>query len=177
MSHALVRHPVSYQDVVHVVHHLRERDRREIFALRWNDDVDSFIADVVSVAGALWSAWRLDGEPIALNGVVPVRPGVCLAGAFGTDKWAHAVRAITRHAREVTIPLLHHAGYHRGEAYALAANVEGRSWIELLGGEREAYLEAFGRNKEDFILYRWRLDDVFFFPRVKRNAVPVLHQQ
>jgi hypothetical protein len=161
----VTRHDVTREDVTHIVRHLRERDRREIFALRWDDSEDTFIDQVCAVAGAMWQVWRLDDVPVAINGVVPARPGVVLAGAFGTDQWKHALRAITHHAYAFVIPALQLAQYHRAEAYVLAANAESAHWIEMLGGQREAYLHQYGRNCEDFILYTWRLNDVLRWRR------------
>lgn len=146
-------------DVAHIVRNLRERDRREIFGLRWDDDEDALISEIFLVAGPMWRVWSYRGEPVAMNGVVPLRPGVVSAGAFGTVKWSYVARPMIRWSREWVIPRLHSAGYHRGEACALAANVDGRRFIELLGGRLEAYLWKYGRNREDYVLYHWRLDE------------------
>jgi RimJ/RimL family protein N-acetyltransferase len=64
---------------------------------------------------------------------------------------------MTRWSLDYVIPILRQAGYHRGEAYVLAENTDSRRWIELLGGEIEAVLKGFGRNREDFLLYTWDL--------------------
>lgn len=157
--------PVTEAGLHHIVKNLRLRDRQEIFALRWDDDEAWFVTDILHVAGELWRMWSLDGEPVAVNGVVPVRPGVVAAGAFGTKKWRSIVRPMTRWSLEYVIPILKNSGHHRGEAYVLAANTDSRRWIELLGGEIEAALKGYGRGREDFLLYAWdltreRSDDV-----------------
>lgn len=149
--------PVRPDGLRYIVRNLRSRDRDEIFALRWTDDEDQFVAEVCATAGDLWRMWSVDGEPVAVNGVVPVRPGVVIAGAFGTNKWRSVVRPMTRWSLDYVIPLLHRAGYHRGEAYVLARNTDSRRWIELLGGEVQAVLTGFGRGREDFLLYAWDL--------------------
>jgi hypothetical protein len=146
-------------DIAHIVRNLRERDRREIFALRWDDDEDELISQLFVTAGPMWRVWSYRGEPVAMNGVLPLRPGVVSAAAFGTEKWHHVVRPMVRWSRYWVIPRLQAAGYHRGEACAMAANVDGRRFIELLGGKLEAYLHKYGRSREDFILYHWRLDE------------------
>jgi hypothetical protein len=101
--------------------------------------------------------WSLEGEPVAVNGVVPVRPGVVIAGAFGTPRWRSIIKPMTRWSLDYVIPLLRRANYHRGEAYVLSENTDSRRWIELLGGEVEAVLKGFGRQREDFLLYAWDL--------------------
>ena len=35
--------------------------------------------------------------------------------------------------------------------------MDGRAFIELIGGEVEALLQGYGRNREDFLLYTWDL--------------------
>jgi len=150
--------PVTAEGLAYIVRNLRPRDRREIFALRWDDDEAQFVAHVYASAGDLWRMWSIDGgEPVAVNGVVPVRPGVVIAGAFGTSRWRSVVKPMTRWSLDYVIPILRQAGYHRGEAYVLAENTDSRRWIELLGGEIEAVLKGFGRQREDFLLYAWDL--------------------
>jgi hypothetical protein len=149
--------PVTAEGLAYIVRNLRPRDRREIFALRWDDDEAQFVAHVYASAGDLWRMWAIDSEPVAVNGVIPVRPGVVIAGAFGTSRWRSVVKPMTRWSLDYVIPILRQAGYHRGEAYVLAENTDSRRWIELLGGEIEAVLKGFGRNREDFLLYTWDL--------------------
>ena len=163
--------------VAHIVRHLRPRDRVEIFGLRWDDDEAACVRDFCHVAGALWRIWYYDGEPVAMNGVLPIRPGVVVASAFGTDKWRHVIRPMTRWSLNWCIPALQRAGYHRGEAYALALNADGRAWIELLGGKIEAYLEQYGRNQETYILYAWRLNEDVLWRgrRIERSAAAMVH--
>jgi hypothetical protein len=125
--------------------------------LRWNDDEEQLVQEISAAAGELWRMWSLEGEPVAVNGVVPVRPGVVIAGAFGTPRWRSIIKPMTRWSLDYVIPLLRRANYHRGEAYVLSENTDSRRWIELLGGEVEAVLKGFGRQREDFLLYAWDL--------------------
>lgn len=149
--------PVTSSALRYIIRHLRPRDRQEIFALRWHDDEDQLTFEICQIAGDMWRLWTLDGEPIAVNGVIPVRPGVVICGAFGTDKFNHALRPISRYTLDFAIPCLKASGYHRGEAYVLASHTNSRRWIEMLGGEIEALLKGYGRGREDFLLYAWDL--------------------
>jgi hypothetical protein len=169
---AVASHLVTRPALAHIVQNLRPRDRAEIFALRWDDDEDAMVEGVVAIAGELWRVWTLDGEPVAVNGVVPVRPGVVVAGAFGTAKWPRIVRAMTRWSQTFVIPVLKNANYHRGEAYVLAANADSRRWIEMLGGEIESVLRGYGRGREDFLLYTWDLTQDRRAQRVIRHHKP-----
>jgi hypothetical protein len=150
-------HEVSREGITHIVRNLRERDRREIFALRWNDDEEALINEICHVAGAMWKVWSWDHEPVAVNGVVPIRPGVVTACACGTDKWKYTLRAMTHWSRTWVIPALRASHYHRGEAHVLAANTDSRRWIESLGGQVECLLKNYGKDREDYLLYAWDL--------------------
>jgi len=156
-DHMIRMHTASREGITHIVRNLRDRDRREIFALRWDDDEDALIDNITANAGPLWRVWSWDNAPIAVSGVVPVRPGVVICGAFGTEQYRKAVRPIAHWARTFIIPALQRSNYHRAEAYALASNTDGRAFIELIGGEVEALLQGYGRNREDFLLYTWDL--------------------
>ena len=158
---------VEREPLAYIVRHLRQRDRQEIFALRWDNDEDRFVEEILACAGDLWKLWYVDDEPVAATGMVQVRPGVVIGGAFGTPKWRKVVRPITRWARGFIIPSLQNANYHRIEAYVLAENTDSRRWIERFGGEVEALLKSFGRSREDFLLYvldltQGRTNDVLF---------------
>lgn len=152
--------PFAREDLAHIVRNLRPRDAREIFALRWDNDADALITDTLAVAGAMWRMFCYEAEPVAMAGVIPVRPGVVVAGAYGTPLWPKVMLSITRFARHWSIPRLRQAGYHRAEAYALAVNIDSRNWLLSLGAQEEAHLHGYGREQEDFILYAWRLQDV-----------------
>jgi hypothetical protein len=153
-------HPFASEEIAHVVRNLRARDQAEIYALRWDNDPDKLVTEIVACAHAMWRLFCVDAEPVAMAGVVPVRPGVVFAAAFGTELWPHVVRSVTRFARDWTIPRLRQAHYHRAECHALAANHDSRRWLLSLGAEEEAYLRGYGRDQQDFILYAWRLQDV-----------------
>lgn len=156
----VTEHFVTREAIEYIVNHMRARDREEIFALRWTDDDAELVRDLTACAGKLWRVWSYQGEPVAINGALPVRPGVVAAAGFGTDKWRQVIRPMTAWAQQWLIPCLQTAGYHRGEAYVSAANMQSRRWLDALGAQKEAYLFQYGRNCEDFILYVWRLNDV-----------------
>jgi len=151
--------PPTPARIRYIVQNMRERDRKEIMALRWNDDKTAFANDMIALAGPMWSVWEHNGEPVAISGMTVTRPGVVSISAFGTDKFRFAARHVIAWVRRWAIPRVRATGIHRGEAYALAANTDSRRYIEASGGELEAELFGFGCNKEDFTLYVWRIDD------------------
>ena len=143
-------------DVRHIVRHLRQRDRAELFALRWDDDEDSLAMNIYAIAGPMWRLWRYRDEPVAMSGVCPQRPGVVSVAALGTDRFSRVVRPIVRWGRDWVIPRLATGGIHRVEGYALASNIDGHRLMTLFGMSREAWLYAYGRDREDFVIYTRR---------------------
>ena len=161
MSERRVRHvPVTEDRLRHVVLNLRERDRAEIFALRWDDDPEGFLREALPQCGAMTWIWERDGVPVSIQGALPVRPGVWTAFAFGTGGWPGVVLDMTRHSRRFIMPALLRAGFRRCECRALASHVDSRKWILSLGAYEEATLERYGRRGETFVSYVWRPEDV-----------------
>jgi hypothetical protein len=160
--------PIERADVEYIVTRLRQRDRDEIFALRWDDDEAKLVSEVMLWAGAMTWVWRWDGVPVSLQGTWAVRPGVWSCWAFGTDEWPHVVLAMTKHSRRFIIPALLRARFHRAEALALATHRDSRRWIEALGAREEGVRRGIGRHGEDFISYVWTPDDVIRLDRAKQ---------
>ena len=139
---------------------MRERDRTEIYALRWNDDPETLIRALLPACGAMTWIWELDGVPVSIQGTFPVHPGLWQAFAFGTDSWSRVVLDMTRHSRRFIMPALLRAGFRRCECRALASHVDSRKWIIALGAKEEAVLQDYGRAGEAFVSYVWRPEDV-----------------
>lgn len=153
-------HPVTRGDVEYVVRNLRDRDRDEIFALRWDDDEDKVIEEVMLWAGAMTWTFRRDGVPVSVLGIWPVRPHVWSVWAFGTNRWPRVLSAMTKHIRRFIIPALLRAQFKRAEAVALATHEDSRRWLTALGAREEGVRQAYGRNGEDFVSYVWGPQDV-----------------
>lgn len=149
----LVEEP-PYEDVLHIAEFMRERDREEIFATRWNDNPE-FVARDVDHSGAFrWAAY-LDDEPVAAIGAHPRWPNVWTAWAFGTDLWPKASVTLTRHVRRFMLPALFNAGAVRVDCLALQSNQNACRWLEYLGAFPEKTLDFWGKNGETFVSYVW----------------------
>ena len=176
MTSRVTREVITRVRAEHIVAHLRVRDRREIFALRWNDSHEDLVDDIMRAAiTPLWSAWCLDGEPVAINGAAFARPGSFILAGFGTELWPKIVRPLTRDAFDRVLPGMVAGRAHRAEAYVLAENQDSLRWIECLGGEREGLLRGYGRREEDFLLYGWRLKDVLRRRQITQHSHTDLH--
>lgn len=177
----ITEHEVSDREpgaLAYVVANLRERDKREIYALRFDDDPMALLRELMLMVNAAWRIWAADGEPVAVMGATPSRPGVAMLACFGTDQWDLAVPAMLRYGRYALPVRLDAHGVHRAEAHALADNHDAARFIALSGGVQEAVLHEYGRGREDFLLYRWRVRDVLQQWRlIRRDTVPILFHE
>jgi hypothetical protein len=152
--------PLGWAGVTHVCENLRPRDHEEIFALRWDDNLRTLAAEIYQLRNPLVFMHLRDGVPAAIQGVAPLWPHVWTVFAFGTDQFQSVLLSMTKCARRIIIPALLRADFHRAEARALASHTDARTWIEALGGRQEGILQAYGRNREDFVSYVWTPEDV-----------------
>jgi hypothetical protein len=143
---------------------MRVSDAREIWATRWNENPTALAREVVrwSRIGAVAAAG--DGTPVAAIGGVEGWPGVWQVWMFATARWPEVALGTTRWARRSLMPALLAAGVHRAECRSLAENEASHRWLTSLGARAEARHVGYGKNREDFITFAWRRDDVHFQP-------------
>jgi hypothetical protein len=58
------------------------------------------------------------------------------------------------------LPSLVEGGVHRIECRSFMGRNDTHKWLTSLGAYPEAVLAAFGRQREDFVLYAWLADDI-----------------
>ncbi len=150
--------------LISIVRNLREWDRREIFATRWNDDPLALVDDclaAVNIPGAVsFLAWGASERPVAAFGAYPISPGCFRVWLFGTDAFATIGKRLTLSVRRSIFPGLVRAGMRRAECMSMEGHTEAHAWLESLGGVRESGpLLDRGRNGETFFLYAWRASD------------------
>lgn len=151
---------VTRESLAFIVTHLRPRDREEIFALRWDDNEETFIDEMMALCGAMTWIWERDGVPVSVQGAVCSRPHVWEVFAFGTACWPRVVLDMTRHVKRFMIPALLRVGAHRVECRALLSHTDSRKWLTALGAKEAAILQRFGRNAETYVSYVWGPSDV-----------------
>lgn len=141
----------DFLSVMHVVSNMRESDRSEIFALRWNDSPLDLVADCT------WShmSWvaHLD-EPIAVVGASPIHPGAWNVYAFATDRFREIAFDLTKFIRRVIIETLVCMGAHHAQCYSIEGHDDAHRWLEMLGATFVP-VPFYGRNGESFRLYMW----------------------
>lgn len=147
----------DFDGILHVARHMREWDRREIFATRWSDEPEGVVASVQAGRGPSWVA-RYRGEPAAACGIMALWPGVWAPWCFGTDKFPRVARLLTRLGKEAIMPAVRNANGHRLEVKSMDGHTDAHRWLEVcFGAEREATHPGYGRNGETFHTYVVRL--------------------
>lgn len=132
---------------------MRAWDKREIYATRWTDDPVHLAADAASCAPMAWII-GID-EPVVAIGARPIHPGVWSVFMFATDLWPSVALSTTRFVRRVMIPALRSTGAHRAECRSMEGHAQAQRWLERLGARREATLEGYGREGQNFHVYCW----------------------
>ncbi len=152
--------PLTAEFVLPVARRMREADRREIFATRSPDDRDLLARQAAEFSrfGAVLATDA--GNPACALGAVEQWPGVWTVWMFATADWPKVALSATRYVRRVLIPALVAAGAHRAECKSLEDHREAHDWLRLLGAHAEAEHRDYGINRETFITFVWRLDDV-----------------
>lgn len=150
----VLKHKPPLADLLHITHNLRERDREEIYATRFDEDRRVLANDVAFSGDFRWAAY-LDGVPVAAIGAVPRWPRVWTVWAFGTDDWNKVVLTLTKHVRNFMIPAILNAGAIRADCMALSTHEDARKWLTALGATPEKVLDNWGKNGEAFVSYCW----------------------
>ena len=145
--------PITYGDALYIAEHMREWDRREVFAGLWTDSPYEVVQHALLWKPG-WTAY-FGLKPIALVGAFPTHPGVWSVGMVATDEFPKIGKKLTRFVKRVMIPALVETGAHRAECCSMVGHEEAHRWLKLLGAHEEALHKGFGRGQEDFIRFVW----------------------
>lgn len=143
-----------------VCRNLRQADREEAHATRWDSDDDSLAKEIATSWGEFgWVAGR--ENPIAVFGAAEIWPGYRSAWMLATDEFPTIGLPLTRFVKKTIIPMLFdEMGMRRGEARSSVENVVSHRWLKSLGAVQEGILKNYGKAGEDFIIFRWDKPDV-----------------
>lgn len=142
---------LNHADLLAIGEGMRDADRREIFATRFDEDVGLLVADLMESdpIGAVIAAD--DGTPVAALGGIEMWPGNWSVWMFATDRWPDVATETTRFARRILWPVLQRLGLRRGECRSALAHEVAHRWLIFLGAEIEAIYPAFGKGGESFV--------------------------
>lgn len=161
-------------DLLQVARQMRESDRQEIFATRFDDDPVALVADLIASdpLGAIMLA--ADGKAVAAIGASEMWPGNWAVWMFTTPRWPEVARAATRFASTVLGPTLRRLGGRRAECRSALAHKLAHRWLIHLGAETEAVYPAFGRDGETFVGFVFYGEkDMCGLPKSKPRPVAV----
>lgn len=136
------------EDANYLAFYMREIDKREIMATRWNDYEGEFGAECAAIGGVCYKT--PDGIPVAMGGVFEVWPGVGTAWMVATPDIKNHGVGLTKLARHLMVT---HKHLHRIQAYSADFHHVSHEWLELVGFKRGPTLKHYGRAGEDFILF------------------------
>jgi hypothetical protein len=141
--------------VLPVAQNMREWDRREIFATRFDNDPAALAANALQLGPIAWVS-GLGDTPIAAFGCAQMWPGMFSMWLFATDDFGRIGISMTKLIVRSIVPMLFEAGAHRLEARSMEGHDDAQRWLEVIGAKREGGpLKSFGRNGEDFHTYTW----------------------
>ncbi len=151
--------PLTTEALRFVLANMRAADRGEIGMLRHASGAEALQAELEVVLqpplGAGWSFHLDDGTPVAIGGGYEKHPGVAFIFLVATDDLPKLRVPIAKWARRVIPFAFKKMPIHRFETTSFAGRRDAHRWLRFLGAEREAVLSRYGRNGEDFYVYRW----------------------
>lgn len=144
------------EDVLAVCQHLREQDRREIFATRFDSEPEDLAETTMNLIGSAWMVYDNDRNPVGVLGFHPVSPGIWGAFAFANDNFNKIAISLTRFIRKGILPSLLATGAKQVQAMVWTEYHQARKWLAGFGAREVAVIPNFGKNGEDFALTVWR---------------------
>jgi hypothetical protein len=136
--------------------HLRDRDRREVHGVRWDDDPIQLAHQTATILHeGRGHIVEHDGRPAAVIGVCEVHPGVWQGLAFGTDDFARCIPRLTKLARVDLQAYIVERGGHRLEVFSRFDHEDSHRWLVYLGAEREGVMRCYGKDGADFVRFAW----------------------
>lgn len=155
--------PMDDGDLLYIARNMRAADRAEIEATRFSSSPNYLVDDCMAAAAMPDSYTAIVGldKPIAVFGAVKPWPGVYDVWCFGTEDFRKIAFSLTKHIRRVVIPLLVERGFHRAHCRSMSTHTDAHAWLETLGAKRSEWpLKAWGKNREDFVMYEWHIEDI-----------------
>lgn len=150
--------PLRYDGVLHVARNMRAADRDELAATRYEFRPEDVARECMQIPDFAWLVGRED-DPIAVVGARPQHPGVWTCFMFATDEFPRVGLSMTKHATRVIIPGLAKSGGRRAQALSIEGHDQAHEWLRFLGAVPEAHLEAFGKDGQNFIVFKLMLDE------------------
>jgi len=153
------------EDIAHVFTNLREPNRRELFAQRFNDDVGELIQDVIALSANSHFRQVLcapDGEPVTFLDIQLRSPFVGSATMVSTPLFEKHLVSLCRFIDRQVFPKVIEPGWARLQCIGLP---ESRRIMRFFGFRFETPLFNAGRNGEELSQYAWMNPDFNYHER------------
>lgn len=171
----MIVHEANAFDVFSVLNNLREHNRREFAACRWDPSPAAIAGEIAGMEEICIKHYALCGlapaldrpcatcccterclpTPIALAGAWLVAPGVALVRLCATDQWLTIAKPAYRWLKRVFVPCVLAPNVRRAETRVLDTGLASRAWLRRLGFHDEGIARALGKNGEDFVHVAW----------------------
>lgn len=112
------------------------------------DDLENFDLSAWAEQGYAQTG-EVDGEVMAIIGVMPMWPGRAIAWAYISENAGKHFPVIHRHVKK----FLDNCGIRRIEATVDVGFPEGCRWMKMLGFEIEGHMKAYRPDGADVLLY------------------------
>lgn len=146
--------PLEWLALEFLCFNMREIDREEIYD---NQQIDNPIGlaaalhHAIARNGCAWIA-RLNGRPAACLGVFENFPGNWQVFSFGTPDYRRTLVAF-KPKLDNMLGFARARGMHRLECRSLAHHRDAHRITRFIGMKPEATLRAFGRARQDYIVF------------------------
>ena len=154
------------RDVSYILAHCRALDREEIWC-QFQPGVSNDYVTAWVMQSAEGFIARFRGLPVAAFGLSRTTFQCAHAWAFGSDRMRYAVPAISRFFITALGAAAVKSGIKSVEARSLASHHEAHVWMFKLGARCIARLPDYGTGGQDFLLFRWTVED---FQRISRSG-------
>ncbi|MBS7703184.1 hypothetical protein [Chelatococcus asaccharovorans] len=160
--------PATVADIEHICRNLRPIDRHEVMAVRFNDDPDALVDDILMLGPrklGLFALADAGREPVALVGAHLMTPTTAAASMIATARWNAIARPAHRWVRRVFMPAVLAPHVARAECRVWDGNTVARRWLRRLGFAEEGRAPALGRHGEAYVQCAW-INPSWTFPEV-----------
>lgn len=166
----MIIHPATLRDATYVMAWLRPADEEEVMCQVPAGMLRLEMAYNLLFSGDTFAA-RIGDQPVGFFGTGPINAACLSVWALGTRNMWRAVSEMNRFLVDEHLPDRIRQGYHTMEARSICTHTDAHHWIEQLGGKKHGGAFEFGRDRENFFLYRWTSDDLSLVA-AKRRRVP-----
>lgn len=156
--------PATLRDASYVMANLRPLDRIETYCQIRDGLKDYEVAYWLLMNSDAYAARWTDSKgvewPVMFFGVQPMNQVAVSVWALGTRHAWRAVPAVTRFFIERLLPLKIEQGNVLMEARSIVDHKPAHRWMESTGAKRIGEPFIYGKGGEQFILFRWKAEDL-----------------